>query len=513
MKFRIEEKLFPICLLCYFITRIYGLTSLPIFVDEGIHIQWASEMWRGDLGGILRPLLDGKLLQIWLTALVIPWSLDPLWASRFVTVFFGSLTLWGCYEIGRILFNKTIGLVSAGLYIICPFVLFYDRMALADGILSAFSTLTLLWSISIIKEPKKEYVWLLGVSIALGILTKIFPGIVLLSTPLIVWLCLPKRKKTSLWRYFRNVYLLAIGVSLIPICIFFKKTTQIVEKSVLAPTSFDFLQNFSSNFKMASEWLWAYWTPTVMILGMIGFIMALVKKQREAILLLILVLFPIVVLGGISRIWFPRYILFVTVPFLILASWSATHLKSILEAWVMRLPWQYERWQVQITLSLIFFAIIFFPARRIDYYLWTDPSRAPLPRIERIQYIEEWPSGYGVKEAAVYLLQEAVKHPEGIMVVHHEFGDTTNSGLRVYFMKDPAIKVQRLGLNRAESFLSLLELAKNNPTFVLLSRPALSERKEDQPDIEQLLSIAKLEKRYPKPGGRRSIEVYRVESN
>jgi 4-amino-4-deoxy-L-arabinose transferase-like glycosyltransferase len=336
----------------------------------------------------------------------------------------------GCYEISRILFNKTIGLVSAGLYIICPFVLLYDRMALADGILSAFSTLTLLWSISIIKEPKKEYVWLLGVSIALGILTKIFPGIVLLSTPLIVWLCLPKRKKSGLLRYFRNVYLLAIGFNLIPICIFFKKTTQIVEKSVFAPTSFDFLQNFSSNVKMASEWLWAYWTPTVMILGMIGFIMALVKKQREAILLSILVLFPIVAIAGISRVLFPRYILFVTVPFLILTSWSLVHLKNILEVWGMKIVGQSEHIVVNAIISFLFFVILFFPARRIDYYLWTDPSRAPLPRIERIQYVEEWPSGYGVKEAVIDLLKEAERHPEGIVVVHHELADTTHFGLR-----------------------------------------------------------------------------------
>jgi hypothetical protein len=338
-------------------------------------------------------------------------------------------------------------------------------------------------------------------------------GIVLLLTPLLAYVFLFRRKNISSWEHLGKAYLFVIVFSAIPIFIFLWKTTQISFITVLPAHSGNLLKNFYHNVKLAFEWVSVYWTQPVMILGIIGFIMALIKKQHETILLTTLVLFPIILLAGIARVWFPRYILFSTIPFLILVSWAIVEVKGMLASWVIKMPWQFKPFNVSLTLSLLFFAIIFFPARGIDYYLWTDPSRAPLPRIERIQYIEEWPSGYGVKEAAAYLLQEAAKHTEGIVVVHHEFGDTTNCGLRVYLMKDPGINLQRLGLNKSESFLSLITWSRNRPTFVVLSKPGVSDRQEDQPDMERLLSMARLEQSYPKPGGRRSIELYRVESN
>jgi hypothetical protein len=512
MKFRIDEKSFLICLLCYFVSRLYGLTLLPIFIDEGVHIQRATEIWGGGLRSILTPLIDGKALQIWLNALVVPWFLNTLWVSRFINVLAGTLTLWGCYKIGTLLFNKVIGLISAGLYIICPFTLFYDRVALSDGILSTFSTLTLLWSIWILKDPRKEYIWLLAASIVLGILAKM-SGIVLLLTPLLVYFFLFRGKDINPWRYLGKVYLLVIVFSAIPVCIFIWKTTQITLITILASSSTNLLSNLSHNVKMAFEWVSVYWTQPIMILGMIGFIMALIRKQHESILLASLVLLPIILLAGIARIWFPRYILFSTVPFLILVSWSMVKFKGILESWVMKIPWRLKRFHVGVTLGLLFFAVTVFSAGSVDYYFWTDPSYAPLPRIEYIQYIEEWPSGYGVKEAAKGLLEESGRHPEGIMVIYHEFSDNSHFGLGVYLMKEPKINLQYLNLNKPESFLSLSRWASNYPTFVVLSRPGVGERREEQADLERLLSIAALEHSYPKPGGRRFIEVYRVQGH
>src|ERR1700693_1305729 len=93
----------------YGLTRLYNLTLLPIFADEAIHIQWAADVWHGEPW---KPLIDGKLLQVWLTALVIPWTPDSLWASRFISVLSGGLAMWAGYQISKRLHGDKIGLFS-----------------------------------------------------------------------------------------------------------------------------------------------------------------------------------------------------------------------------------------------------------------------------------------------------------------------------------------------------------------------------------------------------------------
>ena len=133
----------------YAVSRLIGLTTLPIFCDEAIHIQWAAQILRGHL---LAPLHDGKLLHVWLIALGLRWVSDPLWVARVLAVLEGAIALYACFRIGARLYDRLAGFLCAALYVMCPFTLFYDRTALADGPLSAFAALTLLWSIAVIRR-------------------------------------------------------------------------------------------------------------------------------------------------------------------------------------------------------------------------------------------------------------------------------------------------------------------------------------------------------------------------
>jgi len=487
---------------------MYRLTALPIFIDEGIHIRYACDVWQGRF---LEGLYHGKLLQILLTSLVVPWAPDPLWMSRFVTVIIGILAVWACYGIGRRLYDERVGLFSAGLYIICPFTLFYDRMALADGILSTFGALTLLWSISMLQERKKRDVLLLGLAMALGILTKVL-GLFLLLTPCLASLLCLREKKSYPWRHLAGAYSIALGIAAVPLYIFFQETTQISEKSLITDAPFEFLRLLVSNAEMAREWLWIYWTPTLLVLGVSGLLIGIVRKKRCNILLAILAFLPILVLGVVSRMWFPRYFLFTTIPFLVLASSSLCQLTKAIEFWRNTKRGERQYVKVHKLVTLAFFFVMGLPSFIIDYHLWKDPSGAGLPKIERIQYIEEWPSGYGVAETARFLGQEVARHPTETFVVRHEMSDGTYYGLDVYMMKEPRISLKLLNLHYPGSFLQLQAWAEGHPTFVVLTQPPLAKAKGDQPDIKRLLSVATLERSYPKPGGRRTVEVYRVQA-
>jgi hypothetical protein len=113
------------------------------------------------------------------------------------------------------------------------------------------------------------------------------------------------------------------------------------------------------------------------------------------------------------------------VPLFVLAGWTLSQLISLLEAWGASRPWWPQRTRVRTFLVTLSIGVISFPAFLIDCHLGTDPAWVSLPEIERIQYIEEWSSGYGVVEAAAYLRQEAIKSPEGVIIVRHGMGGRT----------------------------------------------------------------------------------------
>jgi hypothetical protein len=490
----------------YFASRLYGLTLLPLFLDEGTCIQRAMDVWKGEF---LKPLIYGKLLQVWLLAFVVPWATDLLWASRFITVLSGSVTMWACYAIGRRLYDRRAGLFSAGLYIASPFTLFYDRLALADGLLSTFAALTLLASIALMQTPRRAYAWVLGISMALGILVKI-PGVLILMIPILVHIFFPRTGKTPLWKHFSIAYGIVLVLCMVPASLFLKTTGEFQAKAFILSNPQEFLIHVQQNSQLVYEWLSFYWTKPVVILGMLGFIIALIERRHESIILFLLSLLPIAIYIVISRWWFPRYILFATIPFLVLSGWSLLKIINVLETRVASRLGKLQVPRVRIIGGILLFVIVISPAWPVNYRLWTNPALTPLPKIERFQYIESWPSGYGVAEAAGYFYHEASEHPEGIIVVRHEMSDASYPGLAVYLKREHRVKLHDLNLNKQSAFTELATLTHCSPTFVVLTKPPISDLILDQPDMERLLSIASLVQAYRRPGGESTIEIYRV---
>src|SRR5262249_17743037 len=144
---------------------------LPIFIDEHHHLRLAAFLCEGK--NVLLPMTEGKALQIWLSALLVPWAPDPLWASRLLTVLLGGLAVWACYETGRRLYNLRVGCLAAALYLVCPFALFYDRIAAPDGVLSTFGALVLLGTVAVVQEPRRRHGVFLGVCLGLAVATKV----------------------------------------------------------------------------------------------------------------------------------------------------------------------------------------------------------------------------------------------------------------------------------------------------------------------------------------------------
>ncbi|HEY8231130.1 MAG TPA: hypothetical protein VIJ10_00570, partial [Vicinamibacteria bacterium] len=84
----------------YLATRLPGLSLLPIFLDETLHVRWALLLSQGERSWDAT-WKWGRALTIWLGALVSPFAADLLRANRLVSIALGALTLLATVGIAR----------------------------------------------------------------------------------------------------------------------------------------------------------------------------------------------------------------------------------------------------------------------------------------------------------------------------------------------------------------------------------------------------------------------------
>ena len=137
----------------FFILRIFLLTSLPIFNDEAIYLDWG---WKEVHipGALFYSLIDGKQpLLMWLFGISQSIFTDQLFAGRIVSVSAGLLTMVGLYKIGERFFSVNVGFLASILYIIIPLFSSFDRLALMESSISAIG-----WKFPIYKAIARRYV-------------------------------------------------------------------------------------------------------------------------------------------------------------------------------------------------------------------------------------------------------------------------------------------------------------------------------------------------------------------
>jgi 4-amino-4-deoxy-L-arabinose transferase-like glycosyltransferase len=103
-------------------------------------------------------LVDGKQpLFTWLMMGTLRFVRDPLVAGRLVSVGAGIATMIGVWLVALELFkNKRIALFTSFLYLLSPFTLMYDRMALYDSLVAAFSIWNLYLGILLVRRVRLD---------------------------------------------------------------------------------------------------------------------------------------------------------------------------------------------------------------------------------------------------------------------------------------------------------------------------------------------------------------------
>jgi predicted membrane-bound mannosyltransferase len=471
----------------YLASRLFGLTTLPIFLDETTHIRWAMEIATGEKW--LRPWNYGKGLSVFLNALLFPWAADDyLWASRAMTVAFGAVSLYAGCAAGRRLFSPAAGWGFGLLYLACPFALFYDRLALTDPPMAAFAALCLLASVRLHEEPTTGRSVLLALTLVLAVLTKA-TALLVAAIPLLALLVLgrlePRRVKA-----LAAALGLAAAALVWPLFRFFATTATV--RLGVGHREADLASRLATNLPQAVSWLVTYLTWPVALLALLGFGLGLRQRPRPVLFLAGLVLGPVLAFSAVSTLWFPRYLVFLIVPLLLLAGYGLT---SVTE----RLP------RVGQGLVLVLALV---PGLRLDHDVLVTPAGAGLPDVDREQFVFGWPSGYATEGTLAFVREELLHHPRGLTVVAHVHSRrTTWLALGLEFAREPRVELRDLDLEQPQNLDLLAAWAHARPTLLVVS-PVGPAR--PQPEAMTWAHLGRLVLTSCKPDGRLCDQLYRL---
>ena len=120
------------------------------------------------------PLSDGKQpLYMWILMFLVRRFGDPLFAGRLVSALAGMGTVLGVMGVSYLLFNSKRSTLAAGLFwVLSPFALFFDRMALVDSLLTSLTVWTLFLGILTVKTRRFDMAILTGFALGFAALTK-----------------------------------------------------------------------------------------------------------------------------------------------------------------------------------------------------------------------------------------------------------------------------------------------------------------------------------------------------
>ena len=173
---RIKKDRYPILIavlmLLGLILRICKLSSQSLWIDEGFTINAALQTLKHGF-----PLLEsgftytGSLFHTYLISFFMLFSQDPIFPARLVSVIFGIFTIPLIYYLGKEIWNKKIGLITAILVTFSVWEIAWSRQARLYTQLQFFYLLSLLMFYKLLQNKTFKYLILTSLFTLVAILT------------------------------------------------------------------------------------------------------------------------------------------------------------------------------------------------------------------------------------------------------------------------------------------------------------------------------------------------------
>lgn len=468
-------------LIIYFFSRLQNLTQIPVFGDEAIYIRWAQLIKNVETLRFV-PLTDGKQpLFMWLNSIDLKFISDPLIAGRLISVLSGAGSLIVIFTFALYFLNFSTALIASILYLTLPFTFFFDRLALADNLLSFFGLLSLFLAFLLAKYPRLDLSLILGFSLGLAWLTK-SPAIYFIVLSLVTFIIyrLTNIKKIYLplisgFIAFVIYNILRLGPQFHQIA--FRNLDYIwplteVLKHPLDPL-IPHLKDIATIYLNYISW------PIILVfIFSLFFFRKFLFKNKILLIVFLWCFLPLLANAGIAKVFTARYILFTLPPLILFISFFLSKIKFI--------------YPIVILFSIANMIYI--------YRLSTNAFNLILPPTET-GYLSDWTSGWGIKSAADYLISESKTH--NVIVGTEGYFGTLPDGLQIYTdsLKNLTIFGVGVAVNKIPDKLIDARLY-GDEVFLLINQ---TRNKLPSSETDRL----ELVKSYPKPGSD-ALELYRL---
>ena len=479
----------------YFATRLYNISSLPMFTDEAIYTRW-SQIARFDANWRFISLTDGKQPSfVWLNMTIMRVVSDPLLSGRLVSVASGFFAIIGIYLLAQEIFkNHRAGLIAAILYIIYPFALVYDRMALYDSLLAAGMIWALYLQILLIRHKRLDIALILGMVLGFGVLTKSSAFFAIYLIPFSFILSNFRNEKIREIAKWVGLCLISVLMaygfySMLRLSPFFhiigeKNSIFVYPFNEWFKHPFEF---FLGNFNGLIDWFISYSTIPMFLLIFISFFLGGNKFLKEKLLLLIWFVLPLAALALFGKVLYPRFILFMTMPLLVLSAFSLNYILDLFKNNLIKTG-------VFLAFSLLML--------RSDFYILTDFARAPIAKADTDQFVNAWPAGGGVNEI-VSFFNEKAKSQKIYVATEGTFGSLPTYAMEIYLDENKNIQKRGIWPLPREIPRDLVEKAATMKVYLVLNTTQVS------PDNWPI----KLVTRYQKGIGDSYMSLYEVTPN
>jgi hypothetical protein len=337
---------------------------------------------------------DGKIINHWLIAVFYPQN-APDFVGRYATLLVGMIGLAAAWKLVRRLFGETAGWLAGCLWIACPYLFFFERLAFSDAEAGAWVILTLLGSINFTSAINWRWALLAGLGLALAALFKFTALPFAVSVVMILLL----HGRFNLRQRLSGFLIIAVivGVSfIVPILYmltrggdFFGIAMEWIVGGQNAGGTFgsgiggNFMRLWSQLTDYGS-FLWA----GVMLAGLVLIAVLRWRESRALVLGLFLPLSAITILG---REVLPRHIV-VALPYALMLGGAGIGVA------IARLN-QDRRARRMIAVGVSVILIIAFAPFALTAY--RAPEQLPLPITVSTEHITEHSAGYGLREAAL----------------------------------------------------------------------------------------------------------------
>jgi hypothetical protein len=459
-----------VCTLLAALARAVSLRALPIFGDEALNLRMAVLAAKEPFARVWISLQESQPpLHVWLLALFLPVSPDPVRAGRILSVVAGILCVpaaaWAArrtleaFETDavdsvaetRIATGSTAALAALG-----PFFVFSERLARVDGlflletILAAGLSVAIAVASASLGREALHARWLslgamYGAVMGLTMLTRQAVSYPLWLLAPVAWLLLPagRRGGAKGWSRFLSALVLASAVALalwLPMLLAPgtpDTMTRIFHYAEYRPamTAGARLGMTLAGMRLAVEAFWVYLTPPVFVLACLGAVVAIAAGRGR---LLAYVLFWEALLlapaTAFAPNYFPRYALPAAVPVCLLAALGAARLWTLL---ARRLAGAAARTALGIALiaTLLSPSLLDLVRGERDWRNWR------LLPIDRLQFVSGPPAGFASEAAADALRRIAAELPAPIAVLTPGISGNPTDAVWLLLGREPGIRL------------------------------------------------------------------------